>query len=154
MSAGRLVVRGQRDVGPQGEDAVVLQSPCFPHSQFPTPEAVLEGARYMVALQIAREPLVRQVLRQTFQERAKLNITPTKKGRKVSWGKGFDPACGPSLYSTELTFLLSCSVEPSSSQLRRGLFPQGPAQPVSKLTIPLDVHRMWMRPTTHTPSST
>lgn len=26
-------------------------------SQFPTPEAVLEGARYMVALQIAREPL-------------------------------------------------------------------------------------------------
>uniref|UniRef100_UPI0034C6DEEA SPT6 n=1 Tax=Homo sapiens TaxID=9606 RepID=UPI0034C6DEEA len=47
-----------------------------------TPEAVLEGARYMVALQIAREPLVRQVLRQTFQERAKLNITPTKKGRK------------------------------------------------------------------------
>lgn len=58
----------------------------FPHSQFPTPEAVLEGARYMVALQIAREPLVRQVLRQTFQERAKLNITPTKKGRKVSSG--------------------------------------------------------------------
>uniref|UniRef100_A0A2K6FY10 Transcription elongation factor SPT6 n=1 Tax=Propithecus coquereli TaxID=379532 RepID=A0A2K6FY10_PROCO len=51
-------------------------------SQFPTPEAVLEGARYMVALQIAREPLVRQVLRQTFQERAKLNIIPTKKGRK------------------------------------------------------------------------
>ncbi|XP_029401986.1 transcription elongation factor SPT6 [Mus pahari] len=51
-------------------------------SQFPTPEAVLEGARYMVALQIAREPLVRQVLRQTFQERAKLNISPTKKGRK------------------------------------------------------------------------
>uniref|UniRef100_A0A2K5RHB2 Transcription elongation factor SPT6 n=1 Tax=Cebus imitator TaxID=2715852 RepID=A0A2K5RHB2_CEBIM len=51
-------------------------------SQFPTPEAVLEGARYMVALQIAREPLVRQVLRQTFQERAKLNINPTKKGRK------------------------------------------------------------------------
>uniref|UniRef100_A0A674IU39 SPT6 homolog, histone chaperone and transcription elongation factor n=1 Tax=Terrapene triunguis TaxID=2587831 RepID=A0A674IU39_9SAUR len=50
--------------------------------QFPTPEAVLEGARYMVALQIAREPLVRQVLRQTFQERAKLNIAPTKKGKK------------------------------------------------------------------------
>lgn len=37
----------------------------------------------MVALQIAREPLVRQVLRQTFQERAKLNIAPTKKGKKV-----------------------------------------------------------------------
>uniref|UniRef100_A0A8C6V810 Transcription elongation factor SPT6 n=1 Tax=Naja naja TaxID=35670 RepID=A0A8C6V810_NAJNA len=52
-------------------------------SQFPTPEAVLEGACYMVALQIAREPLVRQVLRQTFQERAKINVAPTKKGKKV-----------------------------------------------------------------------
>lgn len=40
----------------------------------------------MVALQIAREPLVRQVLRQTFQERAKINISPTKKGKKVRKG--------------------------------------------------------------------
>lgn len=52
-------------------------------SQFSTPEAVLEGTRYMVAMQIAREPLVRHVLRQTFQERAKVNIKPTKKGKKV-----------------------------------------------------------------------
>ncbi|KAM4627878.1 transcription elongation factor SPT6-like [Polymixia lowei] len=51
-------------------------------SQFSTAEAVLEGTRYMVAMQIAREPLVRHVLRQTFQERAKLNIKPTKKGKK------------------------------------------------------------------------
>uniref|UniRef100_A0A8C2I5J7 Transcription elongation factor SPT6 n=1 Tax=Cyprinus carpio TaxID=7962 RepID=A0A8C2I5J7_CYPCA len=51
-------------------------------SQFNNPEAVLEGARYMVAMQIAREPLVRHVLRQTFQERAKINIKPTKKGKK------------------------------------------------------------------------
>lgn len=58
----------------------------FVFSQFPSPEAVLEGARYMVALQIAREPLVRQVLRQTFQERAKINISPTKKGKKVRKG--------------------------------------------------------------------
>uniref|UniRef100_A0A3P8TS79 Transcription elongation factor SPT6 n=1 Tax=Amphiprion percula TaxID=161767 RepID=A0A3P8TS79_AMPPE len=50
--------------------------------QFSTPEAVLEGTRYMVAMQIAREPLVRHVLRQTFQERAKINIKPTKKGKK------------------------------------------------------------------------
>lgn len=53
------------------------------HSQFSTPETVLEGTRYMVAMQIAREPLVRHVLRQTFQERAKVNIKPTKKGKKV-----------------------------------------------------------------------
>ncbi|KAJ0061685.1 hypothetical protein NL108_005822, partial [Boleophthalmus pectinirostris] len=51
-------------------------------SQFSNPEAVLEGTRYMVAMQIAREPLVRHVLRQTFQERAKINIKPTKKGKK------------------------------------------------------------------------
>uniref|UniRef100_A0A668VNX6 Transcription elongation factor spt6 n=1 Tax=Oreochromis aureus TaxID=47969 RepID=A0A668VNX6_OREAU len=51
-------------------------------SQFSTPETVLEGTRYMVAMQIAREPLVRHVLRQTFQERAKVNIKPTKKGKK------------------------------------------------------------------------
>lgn len=53
------------------------------YSQFNTPETVLEGTRYMVAMQIAREPLVRHVLRQTFQERAKINIKPTKKGKKV-----------------------------------------------------------------------
>lgn len=52
-------------------------------SQFSNAEAVLEGTRYMVAMQIAREPLVRHVLRQTFQERAKINIKPTKKGKKV-----------------------------------------------------------------------
>ncbi|XP_029303416.1 transcription elongation factor SPT6 isoform X3 [Cottoperca gobio] len=51
-------------------------------SQFSTSEAVLEGTRYMVAMQLAREPLVRHVLRQTFQERAKINIKPTKKGKK------------------------------------------------------------------------
>lgn len=55
-------------------------------SQFSTPEAVLEGTRYMVAMQIAREPLVRHVLRQTFQERAKINTKPTKKGKKV-WAR-------------------------------------------------------------------
>ena len=36
----------------------------------------------MMAMQLAREPLVRQCVRQTFRERAKINITPTKKGRK------------------------------------------------------------------------
>ena len=140
--------------GPRAKTLVILQLPHFPHSQFPTPEAVLEGARYMVALQIAREPLVRQVLRQTFQERAKLNITPPKKGRKVSWVKGFDPTRGPALCSTELSFLLSCSAELSAGKQRGSLFSQGQAQPVGKLTIPLNVYRMWMRPTTLTPSST
>ena len=38
----------------------------------------------MVAMQIARDPLVRQCVRQTFYERAKLKIKPTKKGKKVN----------------------------------------------------------------------
>ncbi|XP_078492453.1 transcription elongation factor SPT6 [Ciona intestinalis] len=50
--------------------------------QFSTKEAVLEGARYMVAMQLAREPLVRQCVRQTFNERAKISVQPTKKGKK------------------------------------------------------------------------
>ena len=37
----------------------------------------------MVAMQIARDPLVRQCVRQTFYERAKLKIKPTKRGKKV-----------------------------------------------------------------------
>ena len=44
---------------------------------------MLEAARHMVAMQIARDPLVRQCVRQTFYERAKLKIRPTKKGKKV-----------------------------------------------------------------------
>ena len=36
----------------------------------------------MVALQLAREPLVRQCVRQTFMERAKISVEPSKKGKK------------------------------------------------------------------------
>ncbi|XP_077995239.1 transcription elongation factor SPT6-like isoform X2 [Glandiceps talaboti] len=50
--------------------------------QFPTPEAVLQGARYMVAMQLAHDPLVRQGVRETYRERAKLSLKPTKKGLK------------------------------------------------------------------------
>lgn len=53
-------------------------------STFSATEQVLEGARHMVAMQIARDPLVRQCVRQTFYERAKITVIPTKKGRKVS----------------------------------------------------------------------
>lgn len=37
----------------------------------------------MVALQIASEPLVRQAIRQVYQTRAMVNVSPTKKGKKV-----------------------------------------------------------------------
>lgn len=56
---------------------------CCPISTFSSVSQVLEAARHMVAIQIARDPLVRQCVRQTFYERAKLKIKPTKKGKKV-----------------------------------------------------------------------
>ena len=37
----------------------------------------------MVAMQISHDPLVRQVVRQAYFERAKLTVSPTKKGTKV-----------------------------------------------------------------------
>lgn len=37
----------------------------------------------MVAMQIARDPLVRQCVRETFYERAKITVKPTKRGKKV-----------------------------------------------------------------------
>ncbi|PVD31669.1 hypothetical protein C0Q70_07087 [Pomacea canaliculata] len=52
-------------------------------SQFATVEDILIGARHMVAMQIAHDPLVRQAVRQTFFERAKLCVRPTKKGLKL-----------------------------------------------------------------------
>ena len=55
----------------------------FLKSTFSTVTQVLEAARHMVAMQIARDPLVRQCVRQTFYERAKLRINPSKKGKKV-----------------------------------------------------------------------
>lgn len=55
----------------------------FVSGQFPTPEEVLLGARHMVAMQLAHDPLVRQIVRQVYFERAKLNAKPTKKGLKL-----------------------------------------------------------------------
>ena len=55
----------------------------FLNSTFSTVNQVLEAAWHMVAMQIARDPLVRQCVRQTLYERAKLKIKPTKKGKKV-----------------------------------------------------------------------
>nr|XP_023025243.1 transcription elongation factor SPT6 isoform X1 [Leptinotarsa decemlineata]XP_023025244.1 transcription elongation factor SPT6 isoform X2 [Leptinotarsa decemlineata] len=54
----------------------------FISPKFSTVEEVLQAAKYMVALQIAREPLVRKCVRETFYERAKMNVVPTKKGQK------------------------------------------------------------------------
>lgn len=52
-------------------------------SQFKTVSEVLSGARHMVAMQLAHEPLVRQVVREAIIDRLKLSCAPTKKGFKV-----------------------------------------------------------------------
>lgn len=54
----------------------------FANKRFTTAEETLKAAKYMVAAQISREPAVRKCVRQTFFERAKLHVKPTKKGLK------------------------------------------------------------------------
>ena len=51
--------------------------------QFPSSEDAMNGARHIVAMQIAHDPLVRACVRQMFHERAKITLTLTKKGIKV-----------------------------------------------------------------------
>ncbi|KOX79279.1 Transcription elongation factor SPT6 [Melipona quadrifasciata] len=46
------------------------------------PEEVLKAAQLMVAIQLAREPLVRKCVREMYMERAKISVKPTKKGIK------------------------------------------------------------------------
>ncbi|EFX68611.1 hypothetical protein DAPPUDRAFT_10253, partial [Daphnia pulex] len=48
--------------------------------EFPTATEVLEATNYMLAVQIAREPLFRQFVRESFFERARIDVIPTKKG--------------------------------------------------------------------------
>lgn len=54
----------------------------FVSSKFQTPEDVLKAAKFMVATQLSREPLVRRCMRDTFFEKANIDVKPTKKGSK------------------------------------------------------------------------
>ena len=49
----------------------------------------------MVAMQIAHEPLVRQVIRDQLKERARLTCKPTKKGLKVLYYCAFNCMYSP-----------------------------------------------------------
>ncbi|XP_053983538.1 transcription elongation factor SPT6-like isoform X1 [Hylaeus volcanicus] len=49
---------------------------------FGTPEEVVKASQLMVAIQLAREPLVRKCVREMYMERAKISVRPTKKGMK------------------------------------------------------------------------
>ncbi|XP_044731246.1 transcription elongation factor SPT6 isoform X2 [Chrysoperla carnea] len=54
----------------------------YVNKKFTTADEVLQAGKFMVAMQLAREPLVRKCIRETFYERAKISIRPTKKGLK------------------------------------------------------------------------
>lgn len=51
--------------------------------QFSSPSAALCAARYMLAFQISREPVVRQLSRRLISSQAVISLTPTQKGFKV-----------------------------------------------------------------------
>ncbi|XP_068143543.1 transcription elongation factor SPT6 [Drosophila tropicalis] len=48
--------------------------------RFMTVDEVLHAAKYVVARQLAQEPLLRKTLREVYFDRARLNIRPTKNG--------------------------------------------------------------------------
>nr|XP_018907506.1 PREDICTED: transcription elongation factor SPT6-like [Bemisia tabaci] len=54
----------------------------YTSSRFTSPEDVVLAAKYMLAMQIAKEPLVKSCVRETFFEQAKIDVRPTKKGMK------------------------------------------------------------------------
>lgn len=54
----------------------------YTSNHFSTPEDVISAAKFVVARQIAREPLLRRTVREFFYERAKITVKPTKKGLK------------------------------------------------------------------------
>ncbi|OQR67750.1 transcription elongation factor SPT6-like [Tropilaelaps mercedesae] len=56
-------------------------SAMFVSDEFKTPEEALRAARYIIARQIAHDPIVRRVVRKAFFEQAKLNVKPSKEGR-------------------------------------------------------------------------
>ena len=51
-------------------------------TRFPSEQAALQAARYMVAKEISSNPLVRQCIRSVFNERSVVNVRPTSKGLK------------------------------------------------------------------------
>lgn len=51
-------------------------------TRFTNVEDVLYAAKFVVARQIARDPSLRKSVRETFYERAKISVVPTKKGLK------------------------------------------------------------------------
>ena len=49
-------------------------------AKFPTPEAVLDAAKFMISTQISKEPLVKKCVREALFDRATITVKPTTKG--------------------------------------------------------------------------
>ncbi|VDO79503.1 unnamed protein product [Heligmosomoides polygyrus] len=54
----------------------------YTSSSFPTPEAVIAGAIYMMARELSREPAARERIRAIYRANVKLYVRPTQKGRE------------------------------------------------------------------------
>ncbi|XP_055550196.1 transcription elongation factor SPT6 [Wyeomyia smithii] len=54
----------------------------YVNSRFTSAEDVLHAGKFMVARQIAKEPMLRRSIRELYYERAKITVRPTKKGMK------------------------------------------------------------------------
>ena len=54
----------------------------FVCEKFPKGEDIVTAAKYMMAAQIAKDPLVRKVTREAFFERGRIDVFPTNKGKK------------------------------------------------------------------------
>ncbi|VDD93440.1 unnamed protein product [Enterobius vermicularis] len=66
----------------QDDDEPLKAAEQYVCESFPSPQAVVDGAVYVVAKQLSREPKVREFLRTKYRENLKISIWPTKKGRE------------------------------------------------------------------------
>lgn len=72
----------QRHDVEQEESDPIEVAKTYVSTKFQTPQEVLEAVKFVVARQLAREPLLRKSVREILYERAKITIAPTKNGFK------------------------------------------------------------------------
>ena len=71
----------RNDLEQDSQDVSEVATEYF-NEKLKTVDEVVRAAVYMVATQLAKEPLVRQTIREVFQEKATLSSKPTQKGLK------------------------------------------------------------------------
>ena len=71
----------RNDLEQEPQDVSEVATEYF-NAKLKTVDEVVRASVYMVATQLAKEPLVRQTIRDVFQEKATLSSKPTQKGVK------------------------------------------------------------------------